>query len=326
MASRAVVACVYGFDVVLLTVIASRALHGTNGYGWLLSAAGVGGLLAVVLVGRTEGRRIAPVASLGLLLYALPLVLFALDPPIAAGIPVQIARGIGSVVTLISGLQRAVPSPMAGRVFGTMQSRTSGDVPRCGGGAHTADGGRVRDRARCGRSRPDRAPAAAVPGSASLRPQAGRLVAALEPRLATLRSLRLLHAASRGTLYEIADGIVELWVGPNTVIVREGDEADALYILVAGAVEVTALQDGQPVVLRRMTAPDYFGEIGLIHGVPRTATVTATDPADLWKVRAEVFLSAVADAGVSGALSDTMRVRFETTAPVARTSSASNVQ
>jgi len=141
------------------------------------------------------------------------------------------------------------------------------------------------------------------------------LVAALEPRLATLRSLRLLHAASRGTLYEIADGSVELWVGPNTVIVREGDEADALYILVAGAVEVTALQDGQPVVLRRMTAPDYFGEIGLIHGVPRTATVTATDPADLWKVPAEVFLSAVAEAGVSGALSDTMRVRFETTAP-----------
>ena len=136
VASRAVVACVYGFDAVLLTVIASWALHGTSGYGWLLSAAGVGGLLAVVLVGRTEGRRIAPVASLGLLLYALPLVLFALDPPIAAGIPVQIARGIGSVVTLISGLQRAVPSPMAGRVFGTMQSRTSGDVPRCGGRAY----------------------------------------------------------------------------------------------------------------------------------------------------------------------------------------------
>jgi len=39
-----------------------------------------------------------------------------------------------------------------------------------------------------------------------------------------------------------------------------------------------------------------------------------------------VFLSAVAEAGVSGALSDTMHVRFETTAPEARTSSASNVR
>lgn len=330
VASRAVVACVYGFDVVLLTVIASRALHGTSGYGWLLSAAGVGGLLAVVLVGRTEGRRIAPVASLGLLLYALPLVLFALDPPIAAGIPVQIARGIGSVVvtsTLISGLQRAVPSPMAGRVFGMMQSlvlagtclgAVAAPILLAAAGYETA-----------------LVVAAVVPIALQLLLFPGLhrfdrrqedLVAALEPRLATLRSLRLLHAASRGTLYEIADGIVELWVGPNTVIVREGDEADALYILVAGAVEVTALQDGQPVVLRRMTAPDYFGEIGLIHGVPRTATVTATDPADLWKVPAEVFLSAVAEAGVSGALSDTMHVRFETTAPEARTSSASNVR
>jgi len=332
LASRTVAACVYGFDVVLLTVIASRDLNaGTSGYGWLLSAAGVGGLVAVVLVGRTEGWRIAPVASLGLLLYALPLVLFALDPPISAGIPVQIVRGVGSVLvtsTLISGLQRAVPSPMAGRIFamtqslvlaGTCLGAVAAPALLAAAGYQTA-----------------LAVAAVVPIAAQLllfpalhRFDRGQedLVAALEPRLATLRGLRLLHAASRGTLYEIADGIIEVSVPPNTVIVHEGDDADALYILVAGAVAATTVEEGQPVVLRTMSAPNYFGEIGLVHGVPRTATVTAIEPAELWKVPADVFLAAVAEAGVSGALSDTMRVRFETTrSPDPQPTPASNAR
>lgn len=332
LASRAVVACVYGFDVVLLTVIASRDLHaGTSGYGWLLSAASVGGLLAVVLLGRIKGWRIAPVASIGLLLYALPLIVFAFDPPVAASIPVQILRGIGSVLVtsmLISGLQRAVPSSVAGRVFGTTQSLVLAGT--CLGAvaapALLAAAGYQATLV----------VAAFVPIAIQLLlfPALHRfddrqedLVAALEPRLATLRGLHLLHAASRGTLYEIADGIVDVSAGPDTVIVREGDDADALYVLVAGAVEATALQEEQPAVLRRMIAPDYFGEIGLIHGVPRTATVTAIEPAELWKVPADVFLAAVADAGVSGALSDTMQVRFETMpGPEARTSAATKVR
>jgi hypothetical protein len=332
LASRAVAACVYGFDIVLLTVVASRDLHsGTSGSGWLLSAAGVGGLLALVPAGRNEGRRIAPVATAGLLVYALPLVAFALDPPLSAAIPVQVVRGIGSVLvtaTLISGLQRAVPSAIAGRVFGLTQSlvlagtcvgAVAAPVLLAAAGYQTA-----------------LVVAAVIPVALQLlvfpalrrfdRRQEG-LLASLEPRLATLRGLDLLHAASRGTLYGIADGIVELSVEPNAVIVREGEAADALYILVGGAAEVTVEQDGRPVVLRAMTAPDYFGEIGLLHGIPRTATVMATEPAELWKVPAEVFLAAVSEAGVSGALTDTMRVRFETSpTPEARTSLQSNVR
>jgi len=80
--------------------------------------------------------------------------------------------------------------------------------------------------------------------------------------------------------------------------------------LVVGDVEVTNTAGR---ILRQMTDPDYFGEIGLIRRTPRTATVTAVTPCELWRIPADAFLSALSEAGVSGALSDTVHFRFQNT-------------
>ena len=58
-------------------------------------------------------------------------------------------------------------------------------------------------------------------------------------------------------------------------VIREGDTPDALYVLVDGAAVVTSGAGGR---LNTMAAGDFFGEIGLLKGVPRTATVTSTEP------------------------------------------------
>jgi CRP-like cAMP-binding protein len=99
-------------------------------------------------------------------------------------------------------------------------------------------------------------------------------------------------------------------VETGTAIVTQGAHADALYILVSGEVQVSISSDSGSRVVRHLTGLDHFGEIGLIHAVPRTATVTATTQCHLWRVPADTFLNAANQSGLSDGLSQTLQLRF----------------
>jgi len=78
-------------------------------------------------------------------------------------------------------------------------------------------------------------------------------------------------------------------VAPGEVVVREGEPAQEFFVIVEGEVEVT--QAGQ--VLRTERTGDYFGEIGLLRDVPRTATVTAVTDVVLLVLGRRPFLETV---------------------------------
>jgi CRP-like cAMP-binding protein len=64
-------------------------------------------------------------------------------------------------------------------------------------------------------------------------------------------------------------------VAAGTVVVREGDPGDRFYLVFAGMLSVTQRDLGD----RRILRPgDYFGEVSLAMGMPRTASVTAITP------------------------------------------------
>ncbi|HEV3486507.1 MAG TPA: cyclic nucleotide-binding domain-containing protein, partial [Vicinamibacterales bacterium] len=79
------------------------------------------------------------------------------------------------------------------------------------------------------------------------------------------------------------------------VIIRQGDEADNFYVISEGTVEVTqtASDSAESRVLRRMGPTEFFGEIGLLSGVPRTATVTAAEAGTLISLPGPAFLELV---------------------------------
>lgn len=316
-ATRTVAAFVYGLDVVLLTVIATKALAaGTAGYGWLLAASGLGGLAAILPARRAEGRFTAAVTSLGVAAYCLPLILFVAATDLGEGVAVQFVRGVGSVLVssaAISALQRSVPSTISGRVFGTTQSLVL--IGTCLGAvvapALLSVAG-LTTTLFVGALVPAALQLALWPALRRFDRGQGELLTSLEPRLATLRHLDLLRDASRATLYGIADGIDDVAVAAGTVVIREGDTADAFFVLVGGSADVIADGPSGPSLLRRIDAPDYFGEIGLMRRVPRTATVTAVSDLSLWRIPAGAFLAAVTDAGMSNALGDTLLTRFNT--------------
>jgi len=61
---------------------------------------------------------------------------------------------------------------------------------------------------------------------------------------------------------------------PDAVIVRQGDDGDRFFVVLDGAATVSV--DGAPV--GEVRPGDQFGEIALLHGVPRTATVRTSRP------------------------------------------------
>jgi CRP/FNR family transcriptional regulator, cyclic AMP receptor protein len=95
----------------------------------------------------------------------------------------------------------------------------------------------------------------------------------LRPRNALLRRSHLMQGFTDRTLEAIGDMASEVQFAPGEAIVREGDPGDAFYVITSGNAVVT--QDGSQ--LRELGEGDFVGEISLIDGQPRTATITATD-------------------------------------------------
>lgn len=66
---------------------------------------------------------------------------------------------------------------------------------------------------------------------------------------------------------------------PPEVIVREGDPGTSFFLIEDGEVEVhTQDPSGKPVVLAQLGAGEFFGEVSVLTGKPRTATIVARTP------------------------------------------------
>jgi hypothetical protein len=110
-------------------------------------------------------------------------------------------------------------------------------------------------------------------------------------KLADVELFRGLNPAAIETAMRAAT-VVPMHAGD--VVIRQGDPADRFYVIAEGKVEVTQAAEGAaPKVLRQMSEGEFFGEIGLLSNVPRTATVTALTEGRLVALEAAPFLELV---------------------------------
>jgi MFS family permease len=285
---------VAGASGVFMVVMAAEVLTtGTQGLGYLQSVFGVGSVLGgFVAIARASRGKLAGDLTVGVLLWSLPLILVtAVVSPWTCFVAVLLL-GLGNPlvdVNLDTVIQRVTPEAVLGRVFGALETCFISTMAigavitpflidwlglRWALLVIAAPVGLV-----------------SVLGLGEMRRLDARL---REPEdLARLRSVDIFSPLSPAVLDGLARGLTRVSVLAGEVVLSEGAESDGFYIVDSGQVEVT--QGAR--VLRREGAGDYFGEIGLLRDVPRTATITAVEDTVLLRMAREDFLDAMTQQG-----------------------------
>jgi len=103
--------------------------------------------------------------------------------------------------------------------------------------------------------------------------QAGAAAMATVEKLLHLRSLELFERLTTQQLADLAAVVEEVTYPAGGAVLTEGEFTDGLFIIMGG--EVLVSKAG--VTLRRLGGPEFFGEMSLLDGGMRSATVTAVD-------------------------------------------------
>jgi MFS family permease len=285
----------YGAQTVQLVLYAEQQLDlGPSGYGWLLAASGVGGLLSVLVNHRlsTSHRVAAIVTVTGVMACATQLVYAGTDV-VAVALAVTVVGGIGLVaceVVAETVLARITPGDSLGRVMGVFDALsvaamivgallaavlvevaglTFSLVALGGGSVAVVLGCRAALR--------------------SLDDVSRQRAAALAARVEVIERLPMVAGAPRLVIELLAAAaqLVKLPAGVDIVV--EGSPAHAFYALVDGRVAVH--RDEQ--VLAELTAGGHFGERGLLDNAPRNASVTTQEDSTVLRIEGEAFLEAL---------------------------------
>jgi MFS family permease len=292
----------FGALDVLLVVLSIESLSmGLSGVGFLNAAVGAGGIVGAAISALLVGRpRLAVPFGAGLLLWAGALAAVGLLPlPIVAVVLLAMA-GMGRVVMDVAGrtlLQRVAPDALLSRVFGVLEgiymaSLAIGAIlaPRLIAlagirGAFLAAGLALITFT-------------ALSWRRLLRTDATGVV---HPReLAALMGVPFFAPLPGPALERLAAALIPVTAHAGERIITQGTLGDRFYIIVGGEVRVTV--DG--ISVRTMGAGESFGEIALLRGVPRTATVAAATGVELLALDRHHFLEAVTGQAASTAAAD----------------------
>jgi len=85
----------------------------------------------------------------------------------------------------------------------------------------------------------------------------------------------------------------------GAAIVRQGEIADRLYLILQGECEVSRVTGGAPQVLAQLQAGSFFGESGLLAGAPRNASVYARGPVEVVSLSRSAFSTALHHTGLN---------------------------
>jgi CRP/FNR family transcriptional regulator/CRP/FNR family cyclic AMP-dependent transcriptional regulator len=109
-----------------------------------------------------------------------------------------------------------------------------------------------------------------------------------------LKNVPLFSELDDEELQQLASVMREQHYKKHTTIVHVDDPGSALYILKNGLVKVTIEdQNGDEMTLRMLYPTDFFGDMSLLDGMPRSATVTTQEASEVLTMSREHFLDII---------------------------------
>jgi CRP-like cAMP-binding protein len=112
----------------------------------------------------------------------------------------------------------------------------------------------------------------------------------------TLRSIPLFSQLRESDLWRIREATVTRSYPKDSIILFEGEQAEALYVVLAGRVKVVYVsEDGREVILGTRDKSDFFGETALLDDLPNPAHVIAMQDTELLVLRREEFRRCLAE-------------------------------
>ena len=260
-------------DVVFVALAVERLDVPEAAAGWLAAAFGFGGVLgalsSTVLIGR---RRLTPALAVGGIGAGLPIAATSMIEGIGTALAVLVVSGWGASLVSLTGrmlLQGITPRDVLARVFGVFEGITTAGLAlgAVGAGLAIPFFGLSASLVVIGLVLPV---PVLVGARLLLLLDADRRIPEAEP-LALLRSVPMFSLLPAYTIEALAVQLERRSLEPGDVLIREGEPGSTLYVIAAGQAEVS--QGGAR--RRTCTRGECVGEIALLDGGARTATVVA---------------------------------------------------
>ena len=104
-----------------------------------------------------------------------------------------------------------------------------------------------------------------------------------------LREIPLFESMEDADLVLLGKKLTHKTFAEGDVIFAQGDEGDAMYLIEEGAVDIVAGTGTQCVTLASLFSGQYFGELSLLDGAPRSAMARALRPTSLLALERDDF-------------------------------------
>jgi CRP-like cAMP-binding protein len=108
----------------------------------------------------------------------------------------------------------------------------------------------------------------------------------------SLRDSCLFANADEESLAGIARQLRRRRFRRNETIFHQGDPGDSLHIVSSGAVKIVLPSiEGEEAIIATLRSGDFFGELALLDGAPRSATAVALEASETWTLSRELLLA-----------------------------------